>query len=222
MLETSEWKYLPNRDALRKHWNWLRKWLLLSWKYCIVMLFVFVCLIPLMGTKIPVKSAYFHLNSHVPSDINATTNAKKPINVIAKDTTNGATSHITDQNNTVTNWNPPCEGSIVQGYGMGWSDVFADYRYSNGVMIKASTTRIRSIASGKVIEVDREKNYTVTIQHDKGYTSVISGIKKIDVSVGQQVTRQDVLGQVQRGQLLQLKILQSGRPLDPEKYLSLQ
>lgn len=237
MLGSSAWKYLPERDALRKHWEWLRRWLLLSWKNCVMVLLTLMLVLPLLQKNIPIRSTYSHSSLSIQGKRIADNNdgnisndeyklfapkASSPHKITqdkTQDTTLDIKSDIAKDTARYPKWATPCKGAIVQGFGMGWSEEFADYRYSDGVVIKAAAMRIHPVAAGTVLEVHTGKTCTVKIQHDQGYISVLSGMTTLEVKDGQQVTGADVIGQIQRGKLIKVRMERFAQPVDPEKLI---
>ncbi len=125
--------------------------------------------------------------------------------------------------NTVINtFIKPSSGSIIAKYGQFISDnPYNDDISLDGVLINA-TTSINPSAKGTVVDIstkkDSGKKY-IKIAHDGGYESVYGNLDKELVSINDEVTISDVIGEINdEEQILYFAIIQSGIPLDPESF----
>lgn len=218
MLDSGVWKYRPNRDALRRHWEWLRKWLLLSWKYCMVLLI-----------------AQFLLFSFINNEV-VTTSTNSNAGVVNRDVSRQQAAPQEDvptgksiavparEDQAITSneerWQAPCKGQVTSSYGMGWSEEFQDYRFQDYIKITAEAPIVEAIGSGEVRAIHRARGYSVEVQHEKGVVSVVSGLKSVAVEKGQKVNSGDPLGRITKGTYLKVQILQSGQAINPEKFIN--
>jgi len=105
--------------------------------------------------------------------------------------------------------------------------------HHDGVDLDAVDEPVKSLADGVVIATHADKypcGGTIMIKHSGGYTTGFCHIQKINVQVGQEVKKGDVIGISgggegdpgkgrSTGKHLHLSIRKNGEPLDPMKYI---
>ncbi len=92
----------------------------------------------------------------------------------------------------------PVDGTIIYNFGRDSLPSGAVVRH-NGIGIRAPAgTPVKSVEAGKVVLVQPMATYglTVILQHGNGYYSLYTQLKSASVRVGQQLTRDEVLGTV--------------------------
>lgn len=106
-------------------------------------------------------------------------------------------------------------------------------RHHDGVDLAAVDEPIKSLADGTVIATYNDKypcGGTIVIQHSDGYTTGFCHMQKINVKVGQQVKKGDIIGISgggegdpgrgrSDGKHLHLTIRKNDKPLDPMDYI---
>lgn len=120
----------------------------------------------------------------------------------------------------------PVEGSIIYRYGRAVNPNNTTIRW-NGVGIAApSGTSVRAIAAGEVMVAEPIGTYglTVIIQHGGGDYSVYGSLSRADVTKGQQVIKNQVIGAVgvsdpELDAHLHFEIRPKGRAIDPLVWL---
>ena len=119
---------------------------------------------------------------------------------------------------------------VTSGFGPRWG------RHHDGVDLAAVDEPIKSLADGTVIATHSDKypcGGTIVIQHSDGYTTGFCHMQKINVKVGQEVKKGDVIGISgggkndpgrgrSDGKHLHLTIRKDGTPLDPMKFIDKQ
>ena len=79
----------------------------------------------------------------------------------------------------------------------------------------------------KVIENDKGYGNRIVIDHENGFKTVYAHLSKFNVTVGQKVKKDDVIGYVgstgtSTGPHLHYEILIKNRPVDPYKYFYIE
>ena len=116
----------------------------------------------------------------------------------------------------------PSNGKIVAKYGQFISDnPYNDDISLDGILFNA-IGEIKPTAKGTVIDIstnkDSGKKY-IKIAHDGGYESVYGNLDKELVSINDEVTINDIIGEINSEEhLLYFAIIQGGIPLDPESF----
>lgn len=125
-------------------------------------------------------------------------------------------------------FSPPLKKlQVTSGFGPRWG------RNHDGVDLAAVDEPVKSLADGVVITTHPDKypcGGTIVIQHSDGYTTGFCHIQKINVQVGQNVRKGDVIGITgggkndpgkgrSDGKHLHLTIRKDGKPLDPMKFI---
>lgn len=116
---------------------------------------------------------------------------------------------------------------ITSGFGPRWG------KHHDGVDLAAVDEPVKSLADGVVITTHPDKfpcGGTIVIQHSNGYTTGFCHMQKINVQVGQNIKKGDIIGITgggkndpgrgrSDGKHLHLTIRKNGKPLDPMKFI---
>jgi len=121
----------------------------------------------------------------------------------------------------------PIKGWVTSGFGKRASPLTGEPGRHMGVDIANETnTPIRVTADGLVTYAGWQTGYgrVVVVEHSYGYSTRYGHCSRIDVSVGQEVKRGQVLGYVgstgrSTGSHLHYEVRIHGVPVDPQKYL---
>ncbi|MEW6696526.1 MAG: peptidoglycan DD-metalloendopeptidase family protein [Bacillota bacterium] len=230
---------LRNQDSLKKYRDWLRKWLYKGNK---------INPFTLMGILLTVAllSAYgFYTWFNGPSAQEAVTpkNTSQVINQdyqknppVSEDSAAISTSKTeeTKPASTQPAANPeemvkPVMGHALTGVGMSYSEVFNDYRYNTGVALAADPgAEIKTALPGTVSLISTGENgtKTVSVNHGNGWESSYGGLEQVNVTAGQKLARDEVLGTLGKHSKangvmenhLYFKVTKNGEPVDPNIY----
>jgi ribosomal protein S27AE len=116
---------------------------------------------------------------------------------------------------------------VTSGFGPRWG------KHHDGVDLSAVDEPVKSLADGVVVTTHSDKypcGGTIMIKHSDGYTTGFCHMQKINVKVGQEVKKGDVIGISgggkddpgkgrSSGKHLHLTIRKDGKPLDPMKFI---
>jgi len=127
---------------------------------------------------------------------------------------------------TIDNF-PVKNGSLSSRYGMRKDPINGKRRMHSGIDIAARKgTSIYPLGKGKIIFVGRKAGYgkTVEILHGRTIITRYSHLKKALVTVGQEVSKKDIIAQVgnsgrSTGPHLHLEIAINGKTVDPQIFL---
>lgn len=122
---------------------------------------------------------------------------------------------------------PSSEGRITSKYGNRKDPFNWKRTFHSGIDIAApKNTPILAAADGKVILAGRNGGYglTVIIDHGSTYETLYAHLNRIDVKVGQAVTKGDVIGGMgttgrSTGVHLHYEIKRNGERIDPYQYI---
>ena len=122
---------------------------------------------------------------------------------------------------------PVSKGRISQHFGKQPHPVLKGVYVENlGVdIVTVSGEQIKSVFAGKVLTVAQVPgmNYVVMIQHGESFFTVYAKLKSVNVTTGQQVQRNEILGEVYTDKSntseLQFQIWRNEQKLDPENWL---
>ena len=114
-----------------------------------------------------------------------------------------ATSTVNQQNKeevTLTELVRPVNGAVITGYGEGFSELYEDYRFHDGLDFAAKPgTDVKAAAKGKVTEITEDSHgVTVSIEQGSAWSIKYSGIGKAKVIKGQSVKSGEVIGTIGR------------------------
>ncbi len=121
---------------------------------------------------------------------------------------------------------PPVEGEVVQFFGLEKDPVTGEEIYSPGITISASPgTPVRAPYGGRVVRVSsvRGKGLVIFIDHGYHFLSVIGGLGKVRVTLGEEVKTGEIIGEVgalpfgQEGVYYELRY--KDRPRNPLDWL---
>lgn len=123
----------------------------------------------------------------------------------------------------------PIKGELLNGYGLRYSEVYADYRLHPGIDIKAEEgAEIKAAAGGKVVLVEKskEQNITIEIDHGNGWLTRYCHLGKALVKEGQAVKTGAEIGVIGKpgleesveGPHLHLELKQDQQWTDPRNY----
>jgi murein DD-endopeptidase MepM/ murein hydrolase activator NlpD len=121
----------------------------------------------------------------------------------------------------------PVKGWITSGYGKRASPLTGEPGRHMGVDIaNAVNTPIRVTADGLVTYAGWQSGYgrVIVVEHGYGYSTRYGHCARVDVRVGDEVKRGDILGYVgstgrSTGSHVHYEVRRHGMPVDPEKYL---
>lgn len=125
----------------------------------------------------------------------------------------------------------PVSGTVQQGFGQFYSQLYNDYRFNDGIDLATSPgSPVYAAGEGTVATVtvrgsQGENNWEVTLNHGGDWQTVYRGLTKVTVNPGQAVKAGEVLGSLgtQGNQsTLHFTLIKSGVPADPEPYIAHQ
>ncbi|MDD5622552.1 MAG: peptidoglycan DD-metalloendopeptidase family protein [Actinomycetota bacterium] len=169
---------------------------------------------------------YYYINDQVDEldDIDALlddllTKAPEMSEILSRDKQN-MEDHIYLMDHTPDHW--PTYGDISSPFGA-WR---GGYRHKGIDIANDIGTNIHASASGVVIYADWHGSYgkKIMIYHGFGYTTVYAHLSRIDVSVGDEVEKDDIIGAMgdtgnSTGPHLHFEILVDGNPKNPLNFL---
>jgi septal ring factor EnvC (AmiA/AmiB activator) len=113
----------------------------------------------------------------------------------------------------------PVAGRLVSGFGEGTGSG----RSSRGIVLAASGgAQVVAPAEGRVAFAGPYRGYgrIVIIEHEGGWTSLVTGLARLDVDAGEQVVAGSSLGVVSPADgLLRLELRSGGEAVNPLRYL---
>lgn len=120
----------------------------------------------------------------------------------------------------------PVQGSVQRGFGWGYDETMADYRFHRGADVVAPAgTRVRAAYGGTVTAVRRDGRWgwVVEISHGHGLVSRYAGLARALVEQGSVVETGQDIGEVgntaaiEAGQPahVHFELLRDGEPMDP-------
>lgn len=124
----------------------------------------------------------------------------------------------------------PLKGDILQETGIVYSKTFSDYRYHNGIDLKAPRgEEVNAVLPGKVLslETSRSEGKKVVIDHGSGWQGVYSHLEEVyvkpssTVKAGQAIGHigQPGLSEILEGPHLHFTLLQGSKVINPLDYL---
>ena len=133
--------------------------------------------------------------------------------------------HFTDPPSTC-----PLQGDceVTSGYGMRMHPISKIKKLHKGIDLKAPTgTPVYATSDGEVIKVKMQTTgygQHIVIQHDDHFKSLYAQLSRMDVKVGDQVKRGDLIGAVgssgtSTAPHLHYEVIKDGEAVDPEAYL---
>ena len=145
-----------------------------------------------------------------------------------KDTMND-TTEIVNVNITDIIW--PLKGVIVQNVGLSYSKTFGDYRYHDGIDIKAERgAEVVATLSGEVIdrETTQSEGIKITIDHGQGWVSIYKHLGDSDLKLEEKIKIGEKVGIIKQpsnnedmeGNHLHYCLLKDNIVQNPLEYLS--
>ena len=128
---------------------------------------------------------------------------------------------------TLTELARPVNGAVITGYGEGFSELYGDYRFHEGLDFAAKTgTDVKAAAKGKVTEVteDPYRGVTIIIEQGVDWSTKYTGIGKAKVVKGQSVKSGDIIGTVGKntGDIkeshIHFALINDGKLINPTPY----
>ncbi len=130
----------------------------------------------------------------------------------------------------ISNMGWPVEGEIIRGWGISYSETFGDFRYHDGVDIKAGIgTEVKAIMSGRVSLIGESDNEgkIITIDHGNGWQSFYSQLGELSLQAGETVEGGQVIGLIgepglaerKEGTHLHFVLIKDGKKVDPLLHL---
>ncbi|MDQ0285051.1 murein DD-endopeptidase MepM/ murein hydrolase activator NlpD [Desulfofundulus luciae] len=232
-------KRLSGQDPVEKYRRWLRRWLLGNWlRYAVVSTVVVALVMVLIWAMLstwqptgpvpvpaPGKDRGVQLMHSQPSKTTQPVDGKE----LVRDDSGRFKIYA------------PVDGRMVQAYGMGYSEVYGDFRFNQavafgagaGALVKAAAPgTVRAVQPGAAVGQFGEKNvtetsgspvplsYTVTIDHGYGWQTVYRGLGEVQVKAGQHLSARAPLGTLSRsGKVLEFTLLKDGAARNPAGYL---
>ena len=132
---------------------------------------------------------------------------------------------------------PPTAGYLSSGFGVRVSPFSRSNETGDGLLgyhtgidiSNALDTPIQATADGQVVDAGWMDRYGwgVRIRHTQDQETLYAHLNRLDVKVGQKVSRGDILGTMGRsgnatGVHLHYEVRQGGKPINPQPYLRLQ
>jgi len=128
---------------------------------------------------------------------------------------------------------PPCthplagNPEVTSGFGMRMHPIKKVKKMHKGVDFKAPMgTPVQATSDGKIVKAEYHKGYGnhIVIQHDEHYKSLYAQLSRMDVKVGQEVKKGDIIGAVgssgmSTGPHLHYEVLKDGKNEAPAAYL---
>jgi septal ring factor EnvC (AmiA/AmiB activator) len=122
----------------------------------------------------------------------------------------------------------PISGRLVSTFGKIKHPIFNTYTFNKGISISASPGRdFRVVEAGQVLYADRFKGYgtLLIVDHGDSYYSLYAHASELLVRVGDQVTRNQVVGKTGEGGALDgpalyFEIRHQGKPENPLEWLA--
>lgn len=116
-------------------------------------------------------------------------------------------------------WQLPAQGRIILGFGARRTSGLP----STGLTLAPpADAQVVAPARGRVAFAGPYRGFAriVIIEHDGGWTSLVTGLAKVDVGVGDQVIGGSPLGRASGGaQPLTIELRQRGKPINPLQYM---
>lgn len=119
----------------------------------------------------------------------------------------------------LTTWMLPVTGTIVTGFG---EDAPGQARAAGITLATRAHAQVVAPAPGRVAFAGRYRGYgqIAIIEHDGGWTSVVTGLARLDVAVGEKVVAGSPLGMTGPGSpQVMVELRRGGEPVNPLHYI---
>jgi murein DD-endopeptidase MepM/ murein hydrolase activator NlpD len=138
----------------------------------------------------------------------------------------GTTNKINNEQVILTNLARPVEGAVITGYGEGYSELYQDYRFHDGLDFAAKPgSQVKAAAKGTVAAITEDDfGVTIIIEQGTDYTTRYSCLSQAKVVKGQSVKPGDLIGTVGSGTgdlkdtHLHFSLLLSGKITNPTPF----
>ncbi len=229
------WPFQESKNGVRKHWEWLKRWLLARGQGSIILLTILLTMLMLLVVTnslwLPV------LKSMVKPETQLTNSTKVGLmlpvtitgQVMVPNGTKDVKPNLAQNSSTKDNVQPetfckPLEGKLVTAYGMSYSSTYQDYRFHQGIDIfSTKDDLVKAIQDGTVASIieDPIEGWTITINHANQLKSSYANISSPEVAVGQKVSKGQNISkvEVEKG-ILHLAIYSRQQGQNPLQYLS--
>ncbi|HEX3032042.1 MAG TPA: peptidoglycan DD-metalloendopeptidase family protein [Bacillota bacterium] len=232
------WPFDSYKDGVRRHWEWLRRWLLASKRLHITVLSLIIA-----GILVAVAAGVWHIvlqdllkKSLQPANsvLVKTGSVRNSLPITGQKTESLPAGGI-QLNSTGNNMNKsgvreslnlalPMVGKATVPFGMSYSTLYEDFRFHNGVdILSTKDDVVKAVLEGQVQTVNEVEGegLTITIKHKDGYLSTYSNITSPEVTEGQKVKRGQALAKVEAETgTLHFAIQKGQQGLNPLQYLS--
>ena len=242
--------------GMHKYRKWLKRWLLGGWFIyaSIAVIMLAMVMVPAVRGQMAQWVGDSLINSvtsevyqqQMPEDIGKQMKEKAVIPTENKETTQGkvekkdkissgekqvskATSVVKKQSKeevTLTELARPVNGAVITGYGEGYSELYGDYRFHNGLDFAAKTgSEVKAAARGKVTQITEDPSgIKVTIEQGTAWSTIYSCIGRANVVKGQTVKSGEIIGTVGKntGDIkephLHFTLIIAGKSVNPVPY----
>ncbi|MCR4443057.1 MAG: M23 family metallopeptidase [Peptococcaceae bacterium] len=124
----------------------------------------------------------------------------------------------------------PLKGEVFRSVGLSYSQTFSDYRYHNGIDIRAKTgSEAVAVLAGKVVQVEttRGEAIKVVLDHGAGWRSIYAHLQEAFLKAGDSVKANESVGlvgqpginEILEGPHLHYSLQKDGRFVNPLDYL---
>ena len=217
-------------DGMHKYRKWLKRWFLGGWFIyaSIAVIMLATVMVPVvrgqmaqwLGDSLATRVTSEVYQQQMPQDSGKEMKEKVVIPTEYKEKTQAdvqnkdkivsgekqvskATSTVNQQNKeevTLTELVRPVNGAVITGYGEGFSELYGDYRFHDGLDFAAKPgTEVKAAAKGKVTEITEDPHgVTVSIEQGSAWSTKYSGIGKAKVIKGQLVKSGELIGAIGR------------------------
>lgn len=219
------WPFDSYKDGVRRHWDWLRRWLLAHERTRLT-----VGGLLLAGLLVAMAAGVWHIvlqdltkRPFQPANSIQVKNvqANKPAQAVQ---TASSVVYSKPEVRESLNLALPLRGQVTVSYGMGYSTLYQDFRFHQGIdVLSTKDDVVRAVLPGQVRTVGQSEGegLTITIRHADGYLTSYANITSPEVTVGQKVKRGQAIAKVEAETgTLHFAIQKGQQGLNPLQYLS--
>ncbi len=237
------WPFDDYKDGVRRHWEWLRRWLLAHVRTSVALLIMACTVVTLWAAT----DRWLPLLKELPQKYTMPANTLQtekikpikveltPTEVITRSFETTVREDVFGQPDTVTTkaseqatdpdkFSKPMEGKLAVPYGLAYSPVYQDYRFHDGIdIVSTRDDRVKAVLDGTVADISKDdaEGLVIIIDHQKAYRSVYGHIRNPEVTVGQKVKKGQNIGKVEAEKgILHFAIQKGQQGLNPLQYLS--